>query len=76
MGIYGFLSAAYQETYSKLSVVENQKGFIQQKIDFYQKSLFSYGCFSVYALQKHVYITQISVEHTQFPSLPLLTEFK
>ena len=27
MGIYGFLSAAYQETYSKLSVVENQKGF-------------------------------------------------
>ena len=36
MGIYGFLSAAYQETYSKLSAVENQKSFIQQKIDFYQ----------------------------------------
>ena len=36
MGIYGFLSAAYQETYSKLTAVENQKSFIQQKIDFYQ----------------------------------------
>ena len=28
MGIYGFLSAAYQETYSKLSAVEIPKGFI------------------------------------------------
>ncbi len=36
MGIYGFLSAAYQETYSKLSMVENQKLFINKKIDFYQ----------------------------------------
>ena len=35
MGIYGFLSSAYQETYSKLSAVENEKEFIQQKIDFY-----------------------------------------
>ena len=35
MGIYGFLSAAYQETYSKLTAVENEKAFIQQKIDFY-----------------------------------------
>lgn len=42
MGIYGFLSAAYQETYSKLSVVENQKGFIQQKIDFYQNDVSRY----------------------------------
>ena len=42
MGIYGFLSAAYQETYSKLSVVENQKGFIQQKIDFYQNDINRY----------------------------------
>jgi hypothetical protein len=42
MGIYGFLSAAYQETYSKLSVVENQKGFIQQKIDFYQNDVNRY----------------------------------
>ena len=42
MGIYGFLSAAYQETYSQLSIVENQKGFIQQKVDFYQKDLTRY----------------------------------
>ena len=42
MGIYGFLSAAYQETYSKLSAVENQKGFIQQKIDFYQNDVIRY----------------------------------
>ena len=42
MGIYGFLSAAYQETYSKLSVVENQKSFIQQKIDFYQNDVTRY----------------------------------
>jgi len=42
MGIYGFLSAAYQETYSKLSVVENEKSFIQQKADFYQKDVDRY----------------------------------
>ena len=42
MGIYGFLSAAYQETYSKLSAVENQKSFIQQKIDFYQNDVTRY----------------------------------
>ena len=37
-----FLSAAYQETYSKLTAVENQKGFIQQKIDFYQNDVDRY----------------------------------
>ena len=42
MGIYGFLSAAYQETYSKLSVVENKKGFIQKKIEFYQNDVDRY----------------------------------
>lgn len=42
MGIYGFLSAAYQETYSKLSAVETQKEFIQQKIDFYQNDVIRY----------------------------------
>jgi hypothetical protein len=41
-GIYGFLSAAYQETYSKLLTVENQKGFIQQKINFYQNDVTRY----------------------------------
>ena len=42
MGIYGFLSAAYQETYNKLTIVENEKAFIQQKIDFYQKDVTRY----------------------------------
>jgi len=42
MGIYGFLSAAYQETYSKLTVIENQKEFIQQKIDFYKNDVDRY----------------------------------
>ena len=42
MGIYGFLSAAYQETYSKLSTIENQKGFIQKKVDFYQNDVNRY----------------------------------
>ncbi len=42
MGIYGFLSAAYQETYSKLSTIENQKGFIQKKIEFYQNDVNRY----------------------------------
>lgn len=42
MGIYGFLSAAYQETFSTLTVVENEKKFIQQKVDFYQVDLDRY----------------------------------
>ena len=42
MGIYGFLSAAYQETYSKLAAIENQKSFIQQKINFYQNDVDRY----------------------------------
>ncbi len=42
MGIYGFLSAAYQETYSKLTTIENQKGFIQKKVDFYQNDVNRY----------------------------------
>ena len=42
MGIYGFLSAAYQETFNKLTIVENEKSFIQQKIDFYQNDVTRY----------------------------------
>ena len=42
MGIYGFLSAAYQETYSKYSSMENEKTFIQQKVDFYQTDVSRY----------------------------------
>ena len=34
MGIYGFLRAAYQETYSKLSVLENQKSLYNKKLTF------------------------------------------
>jgi len=41
-GIYGMLSGGYQETYSKLSLVENQKSFTQQKIDFYQTDINQY----------------------------------
>lgn len=39
MGIYGFLSAAYQETYNEVSVREAQKDYIQQEIDFYQEDV-------------------------------------
>ena len=42
MGIYGFLSAAYQDTFNQLTIVENEKKFIQQKIDFYQTDLDRY----------------------------------
>ena len=42
MGIYGFLSAAYQETFNELTIVENEKKFIQQKVDFYQTDLDRY----------------------------------
>ena len=42
MGIYGFLSAAYQETYSKLTVNENRIAFLQQKEQFYQDDVDRY----------------------------------
>ena len=42
MGIYGFLSAAYQETYSKLLVQENQIEFIENKAQFYEADLLRY----------------------------------
>src|SRR6056300_553803 len=35
MGIYGFLSAAYQDTYRQLTVKENQISFLDQKKEFY-----------------------------------------
>ena len=37
MGIYGFLSAAYQDTFNKLTYVSNEKEFLQQKVDFYEQ---------------------------------------
>jgi len=42
MGIYGFLSAAYQETYQKLSVNENRIEFLDQKREFYQQDVTRY----------------------------------
>ena len=36
MGIYGFLSAAYQDTYRQLTIKDNQTVFLEQKKDFYQ----------------------------------------
>ena len=39
MGIYGFLSAAYQDTYRQLTLKENQTNFISQKKEFYEKDV-------------------------------------
>jgi len=35
MGIYGFLSAAFQTTNSQLAVSENKISYLQQKVDYY-----------------------------------------
>ena len=42
MGIYGFLSAAYQDTYRQLTIKENQTIFLTQKKDFYEKDVIRY----------------------------------
>ena len=42
MGIYGFLSAAYQETYQKLVVSENQIEFLENKAKFYEDDVTRY----------------------------------
>ena len=42
MGIYGFLSAAYQETYQKLIVQENQIEFLENKSKFYEDDVARY----------------------------------
>mgnify|MGYP003137898383 CR=1 FL=1 len=42
MGIYGFLSAAYQDTYRQLIIKENQTSFLEQKKDFYEKDVIRY----------------------------------
>lgn len=39
MGIYGFLSAAYQETASGMTIVENRIEFLEQRADFYQEDV-------------------------------------
>ena len=42
MGIYGFLSAAYQETYQKLVVNENRIEFLENKAKFYEDDVTRY----------------------------------
>ena len=42
MGIYGFLTAAYQETYRKLTLKENQIEFLSQKQNFFQQDVGRY----------------------------------
>ena len=42
MGIYGFLSAAYQDTYRQLSIKENQISFLDQKKLFYENDVTRY----------------------------------
>ena len=42
MGIYGFLSAAYQDTYRQLTIKNNQVAFLEQKTDFYGKDVARY----------------------------------
>ena len=42
MGIYGFLSAAYQDTFNKLMQRDNKVAFLQEKADFYQADVTRY----------------------------------
>ena len=42
MGIYGFLSAAYQDTYRKLTIKENETAFLDQKKQFYENDVIRY----------------------------------
>ena len=42
MGIYGFLSAAYQETYQKVLVNENKIEFLENKAKFYEEDIARY----------------------------------
>src|SRR5210317_1026316 len=42
MGIYGFLSAAYQDTYQKLSVTQNKIEFLENKAKFYEDDVTRY----------------------------------
>ena len=42
MGIYGFLSSAYQDTYRQLTIKNNQTAFLTQKKDFYNNDVIRY----------------------------------
>ena len=42
MGIYGFLSAAYQDTYRQLTIKNNKVSFLEQKKNFYEDDVIRY----------------------------------
>jgi len=42
MGIYGFLSSAYQETYQQLTVTQNKISFLENKAKFYEDDVLRY----------------------------------
>lgn len=42
LGIYGFLTAAFQETFSVFSVTEKQKSFLKQKEEVWEKDVARY----------------------------------
>jgi len=42
MGIYGFLSGAYQETANRSNIVDTRIAFLEQKRDFYQEDVDRY----------------------------------
>ena len=42
MGIYGFLSAAYQDTYQQLTITENKISFLENKAKFYEDDVVRY----------------------------------
>ena len=42
MGIYGFLSAAYQETYRELTIKNNKVEFLENKANFYEDDVNRY----------------------------------
>ena len=39
MGIYGFLSSAYQDTFRQLTLRDTKISFVQEKADFYEKDI-------------------------------------
>ena len=42
MGIYGFLSAAYQDTYRQLTIKNNKVSFLENKAKFYEDDVLRY----------------------------------
>ena len=42
LGIYGFLTAAFQDTFNTFSVTEKQKSFLEQKEEFWQSDVTRY----------------------------------